>query len=122
MPIRYVIDKERRLVLSTITGVLTYAEARAHQDKLLADPEFDRTYHQLIESLQAELIELSAEEIRTIATRSVFSPTSRRALVAVNPAFFGVGRMMQTYHQLTHTGTQVEVFRTVAEACRWLEV
>jgi len=121
MPIRYTIDKSRRLVVSTISGILTFAEARAHQDSLTQDPEFDRSFDQIIESLQAEGIELTSEEVRAIASRSVFSPTSKRALVAVSPTFFGVARMMQSYHELVHTGTRIEVFRTMADAYRWLE-
>ena len=41
MPCSYVIDTGKRLVITTACGCVTFAEIRAHQDKLLSDPEFN---------------------------------------------------------------------------------
>jgi len=40
MPAYFRIDKEHRLVLTTISGVFTLADGLAHQAKLLKDPDF----------------------------------------------------------------------------------
>jgi hypothetical protein len=39
MPAYFKIDKERRLVMSTISGVFTLADGLSHQEKLLKDPD-----------------------------------------------------------------------------------
>jgi len=40
MPTFYKIDKERRLVMTTASGVTTMDDALAHQKRLLHDPDF----------------------------------------------------------------------------------
>src|SRR5208282_5677900 len=62
MPARYVIDKQRRLVISTAWGHLTFAESRAHQDQLARDPDFSPTFDQLLDATAITTIELSAQE------------------------------------------------------------
>jgi hypothetical protein len=47
MPAFYKIDKERRLVLSFGSGVLTREDVLGHIDKLSADPDFDPGFSQL---------------------------------------------------------------------------
>lgn len=44
MPAFYKIDKERRVVLSTASGVFTLADAVSHMDKLSKDPDFDPSF------------------------------------------------------------------------------
>ncbi len=44
MPAYYKIDKERRVVMSTVAGVFTLADGLAHQEKLLKDPHFDPSF------------------------------------------------------------------------------
>jgi hypothetical protein len=41
MPALYKIDKQRKLVMSTAAGMVSVAEALAHQEKLSKDPDFD---------------------------------------------------------------------------------
>ena len=76
MPCDYVIDQSRRLVITTGAGRLTFAEAKAHQDKLIADPDFERAYNQLIDLRAVTALDLSVEEAKTIARRNSFSPQS----------------------------------------------
>ena len=46
MPVRSVIDKNLRLVVTTEEGCVTFADMRANQDRLLDDPEFDPEFSQ----------------------------------------------------------------------------
>jgi hypothetical protein len=120
MPCGYVIDKERHLVITTASGLVTYAEAKAHQDQLAADPEFSRDFNQLLDATTVSSLELSALQIRELARRRLFSAASRRALVATNPAVFGVGRMLQTYLDLAKAEEKVGVFYSIDSAVKWL--
>jgi hypothetical protein len=45
----YIIDRRRRLVISTARDRFTFAEAKGHQDKLIADPDFNPAYNQPID-------------------------------------------------------------------------
>ena len=90
-----------------------------HQDRLLADPDFDLSLDQLIDTTPVKQFDLSAEEARILAARPIVSPDSRRAFVAVKPHIYGLGRMMEIYHvRLGYA--HVEVFYSMAEALCWL--
>src|SRR6516165_8985045 len=92
--VHYVIDKQRRLISTRAEGCVAFGDVRDHQDRLLADPDFDPTFDQLIDTIPATEFDMSAEDARILAERRVVSPESRRAFVAVKPHIFGLGRMM----------------------------
>ena len=49
MPAFFKIDRERRLVMSTFSGVFTLADGLSHQEKLLRDPDFASSFSQLLD-------------------------------------------------------------------------
>ncbi len=120
MPCRYVIDKQRRLVSTTASGHVTFAEAKAHQDQLVNDPDFDPSFNQLLDASEVTVADLSSQQLRVLATRQFFSAEARRALVASQPLMFGLGRMMQAYHEIARGKAQMHVFYDRSEAMRWL--
>jgi|SRR5215470_857783 len=120
MPCRYVIDKERRLLISTASDRVSFAEMKAHQDQLLSDPDFKAEFNQLVDATAVTGVDVSVEEIRMLVNRKVFSPTSRRALVATQPAIFGVGRMMAAYLEMSKASSEVCVFYDLPSALKWL--
>jgi hypothetical protein len=120
MKVKHSIDKQRRLVLTTAEGCVTLDDVREHQDRLLADPEFDSSFDQLIDMTSVTTLDVSADGARTIAHRRIFSPKSRRAIVATKPHIFGMGRMLEIYHEDVEYA-EVEVFRSMDEALKWLE-
>ena len=121
MPIHYLIDKERRLVISTGEGQVTFKQVRTHQDQLLSDPCFDATFSQLIDMTKAMSLDLSNEEARQIASRNVFSSSSKRAFVATAAHIFGLGRLMEVYQE--HSAkVDVHVFNDMDSALKWLGV
>jgi|SRR5579872_3845920 len=120
MPARYIIFKERRLVVSLGWGHLSFADFRSQQDALTEDPDFDPAFDQLVDVSEATSLGLSIEEAKTIATRGIFQPTSRRAVIATNPEIFGMGRMMDVYHAMATGRDKVRVFYDRESALRWL--
>lgn len=120
MPLDYRIDVARRLVLSTGQGRVTFADVKAHQDRLLSDPHFDPSFNQLNDLVAVTHLVVSGEQGRNLASRHVFSPASKRAIVAVNPHVFGLSRLMQTYHSLVEGGSDVRVFSNLDAALEWL--
>lgn len=119
MPATYKIDKEKRLVLTTIWGVFSFSDAVAHKDKLLRDPDFERTYSQITDLTQVTEWAASNEEVRAFAKFNVFSPESRRAIIAPGDLKFGMARMFATLRELQGE-KGIAVFRTLEEALDWV--
>ena len=119
MPAFYKIDKERRLVLSSASGVFTLADAVSHMDKLSNDPDFDPSFSQIADFTQVTRIELSSNDIRRLAQRGIFSAHSRRAFIAPNETIFGIGRMFEILRGLEGE-KGIRIFRTLEEALDWV--
>jgi hypothetical protein len=119
MPAFYKIEKENRLVLSTASGVVTMAEVLAHQQKLSADPDFNATFSQLMDVSHITKIELTTEDIRRLAQETLFSPTTRRAILVNSDAAYGFARMFQMLRESAGE-TGIEVFRELNEALEWV--
>lgn len=120
MPLRYFIDKERRLVTTTAWGDVGFEETKAHQDRLVNDPEFDPEFNQLIDASGITALHMSIQEARIVASQPIFSATSRRAVVATDPFIFGMARLMEAYHSIARLQSPVNVFYDLEKAYEWL--
>jgi len=60
LPVSYKIDKKRRLVLTTWSGVLSEAEILAHQQQLVIDPGFDRSFSQISDFTSVRAVDINA--------------------------------------------------------------
>jgi hypothetical protein len=119
MPYDYKIDKHRRLVMSTASGVFTPADALAHAEKLLKDPDFDPSFSQFIDLVQVTAWEIDPAELRSLAQVNVFSPHSRRAILAPTDLTFGFGRMFEMLRDFAGE-TGIRVFRIRDDAMAWV--
>jgi hypothetical protein len=115
----YKIDKERRIVLSSGSGTLSLADAKVHQQRLSKDPDFDPSFSQIADFTQFTQFDLSSEDIRQMAERSVFSAESRRAFIVPNDFAFGLGRMFQILRELAGE-KGIHVCRSLEEALDWV--
>jgi hypothetical protein len=120
LKVRYSIDKHQRLIVTTAEGCVTFDDARGHQDRLLVDPDFDPSFDQLIDTTHVTNIDISADEVRILASRRILSSESRRAFVATRPHIFGLGRMMEIFHEDLGYA-DVHVFYSINEALEWLK-
>ena len=119
MPAFYKIDKEHRVVLSTASGVLDLAAALAHQDQLLADPDFDPSYSQLLDYSHVTEVRLDTNDVRRLAERSVFWPCSRRAIYVTRDIEYGFARMFEMLRE--NAGEKgIKVFRNLDDALEWI--
>jgi hypothetical protein len=121
MPVRYVIYKKHRLVLTVGEGYVTADEIKTHQDQLLADPAFDPSFSQLIDVTTTLTLALSPQETKEIAHRRIVGPNSKRAFVASSIHVFVMGRLMELYHE-EHHEVDVHIFEHRDEALQWLGV
>lgn len=118
MPVSFQIDKARRLVTSTASGFLTATDVLAHQRKLLGDPNFDPTCSQIVDCTGVTGIDLSAEDVRTVAATTIFSAHSRRAVVVNTDEQYGFARMFKMLRE-AEGEYGIQVFRDRVEALRW---
>lgn len=122
LPIGYTIYKQHRLVVSTRSGRLTTAEIRACMDQGRNDPDFNPGFNQLVDWREVTFVDMSGDETRRLANIPPFSPESKRAVVAPDPAVFGMGRMFATYHEMSNSPSQLAVFYDLASALTWLGI
>jgi len=120
MPARYVIHKNLRLVVNYGWGHLTFADFRAQQQSLVKDPDFDPSFNQLVDVSETTSLDITVEEAKTIARRSIYLPTSRRAVIAKDPNVFAMGRLMDVYHAMATRREAVAVFYDRESALKWL--
>jgi hypothetical protein len=119
MPTFFKIDKERRLVMSTGSGVVTMADAMAHQTGLLNDPDFDPGFSQLLDLTQVETYQVTIGDVRKLAQAKVFSPDSRRAILVTNDYAFGAARVFESLRGISGE-KRIRVFRDLDEALDWI--
>jgi hypothetical protein len=119
MPFFIRIEKDRRLVMSTAYGVFNLADALEHQKQLQSDPDFDPSFSQLADFTQATKIDLTADEVRLLAQKSIFSPESRRAFVVKGDLAFGLARLFEILRE-TMGEQGIGVFRNLDDALEWV--
>jgi hypothetical protein len=115
----YMIDKERRVVMTTGSGTFTMSDALRHQDNLLQDPDFDPSFSQIMDLTHVTRFDVEPDDIRKLAQRTIFSPESRRAIIVNTDLAYGYGRMFEL-HRENFGEMGVRVFRTLEEALDWV--
>lgn len=118
-PAFYKIDTKRRIVLSTAAGVLTKSDLVEHQSRLAQDKDFKPQFAQLMDFLQVTKIALTADDVRELAKKSVFSPHAPRAALVKDDVAFGLARLFQTHRELDGE-SGIRVFRKLDDALAWL--
>ncbi len=113
------IDPDRGVITTRVKGRTSAAEVLAHQEVLADDPAFDPDFHHLFDLTEAETLEISSEQIRSLASVSIFSPSSRRAVVAPRDLLYGLSRMYEGFRDLAQD--RLQIFRSRPEALAWLE-
>jgi hypothetical protein len=120
MPLTYVIDKSRRIVISTGSGILTGSEALEHRKMLREDPDFDPSFCQLIDLTAITSMSMDAQVVRQMGAVNIFNPESRRAAVASSDLAVGLMRMITTYGDISGQYRRTRLFRERDEALEWL--
>ncbi len=113
----YTVDAERQLVHVRFAGALTYDVIRVAVLDIAGDSRIDAAFVALIDLRAVTSVEsLSYEAVRKLAALPMRC-VSRRALVADQPAVFGLCRMFAT---LRESKDPSAVFRNLRDAEEWL--
>ena len=100
-------------------GVLSKADIVSMMDRGLKDPDFDPSFGEICDFTEVTQVDVSADDIRELAQKNIFSPHSRRAIVVPNDVIFGLARMFEILRDLQGE-TGIRVFRTLNEALDWV--
>jgi hypothetical protein len=119
MPAFYHIDKDRKLVMSTASGVLTREDLTTHMQNLLKDPDFNSSFSQLADFSHITGRNLTADDIRDIARTNVFSPNSRRAFIVADDQSESLAEMFAILRDVAGE-RGIRVFRTLEEGIDWI--
>ncbi len=119
MPLDYHIDKARKLVVTTAHGLLTNYELLYHQNKVLNDPDFDRSFSQLHDVRGADLAQIHADCVQALALHAVPKRGTRSAIVVESQRAGGLARLFEGLRE--GTGEQIQIFRDLDSARAWLE-
>lgn len=119
MPCEFLIDAERRLVVSRGTETFRYADFLEHMKVLAPDPRFKPEFNHLVDCRKFERFDVTPAQIQEMGGQSIFAAQSRRAFVVSSDLHFGMGRMFANYRDVKR-GQLTVVFRDMNEAIAWL--
>ena len=118
MPCEFRIETGVRMVFSRGFGVVTEEDLLNHRRALTGDPDFDPTFYQLIDFMDATALRVSPTFLQSFAAQRVFAPEARRAIVVPDDAIYGNARAFVAW--LVQTPSNIRIFRDMGEARQWL--
>lgn len=119
MCISYEIDKDKRLVVCTASGMITADDVLEFHEQLVKDEDFDPNFSQLVDCTAIVTTDVTPGRMWVLAEQSPFSLGSRRALVADSPLGFGLSRVYQIVRNLKGD-KHIRVFKNRTDALKWL--
>jgi hypothetical protein len=113
----YVVDSEKSLVTVRFGKNLTGRDIEAYAKRLQLNRSFNPTYDEIVDLTEVEELDLKAEEFLELADEiDPFSPHAKRAFVIRNSVQNHAARM----HEMQRAPRNIEIFRSVEEAERWI--
>jgi hypothetical protein len=125
VPITYAIDRTRRIVYASASGVLTPQDLFTYQNEVWSAAEL-RGYDECVDMLAVTDIEAAtASNMNALAELSARmddpSAKSKFAIIARDSLHYGLARMYEAYRSMQPKNTRtLAIFRTREEALRWL--
>jgi hypothetical protein len=121
--ITFALDPANRVRTAQYTGIVDDTQLLQAYAALLADPDYDATFNDLVDLRGVARLEVSAEALRQLI--SMYTPVdqlgvrTRLAVVAGSDLTFGMSRM---YELLRGDGIpeEIRVFRSYDDAVAWL--
>ncbi|MFZ0861429.1 MAG: hypothetical protein WB781_16115 [Candidatus Sulfotelmatobacter sp.] len=114
---QYTVDTEKRLVAVKFGKKLTVNDIERYAKRLQLNPAFRPDYSEIVDLTEVEEVELQADEFLRLADKiDPFSHDAKRAFVAQNAVQSHAARM----HKVLRMQRNIEIFRSVEEAERWI--
>jgi len=110
-----------KIVVSVLSGTLSYDDLLEHRARIAADPRHGREYRLLLDSRRVDRYELDGNQIRTYANFAQPGDPrfARIAILVGDDLGYGMARIFQAYNARQDDNT-LRIFRNGREAWRWL--
>lgn len=118
MPVDIKLDLKNKIVYSKGTGKITNADIVEYPEKLKTFPDFKPDFHHLFDLKEVEEIKVKTKMIYEVIQISIFSPMSKRAIIARSSNYFNILRMYELINDPRKK--RVQIFQTVKEAYKWI--
>jgi hypothetical protein len=119
MGVQVTIDVQRKLVACTYYGEVNDADLFDVAALISSHPDFDPSFSELVDFSEVTAVAASTLAIEKSARqKSIFSLTSRHAVVAPQDHIFGLVRMFEVLAE--QTKPNIMVVRTIDEAREFL--
>ena len=123
MAVETVIDIDARVITRTVRGATTFDEITGVFEETLAHPDFRPGMDAIWDLRQADLTNLTRDDMRCIAEYMQRKSETRgtgykAALVVFREVDFGFSRMCKTYAD--DLPVRLQIFRSLEEAQAWL--
>ena len=114
MPVSVSIDSNRKLVITTYSGLVTDDDVARQISEIARQAPYDSTYRAITDFTQVTQFEISSEQIRRVAESKSPLEKAQRVMVAPSDETYGTSRMFQTL--AGRTRPNISVVRTMEEA------
>jgi|SRR5208283_4458604 len=115
MSTKFTVVPGQRLVVLTFDGPTDVPELERIGSLILAHPDFEPSFSQIIDCSGVTGVNFSPDTIReVIRGEKTFSPTSKRVIIAPQDHIYGLARMAQAFAEKTLPNLMV--VRSMAEA------
>ena len=112
-----IVDPGRKLVSVKFGKKLTFGDIERYAKRLLLNPSFQPDYSEIIDLTEVQELDLQADEFLKLADKTdPFSPVAKRAFVVRTSTQHHAARM----HKVLRTQRNIEIFRSIEEAERWV--
>jgi hypothetical protein len=115
-----IIDVNVKLVHVILADVVTLKELLDGRKRMLADPDFDPTFSQLLDLRPVTSLRLSGDNVKELADAHVFAAGARRVLIVPNPIYFSMARLFEIYRRLAGGKDIIHIVQEPDSARRWL--
>ncbi len=119
LPFDYVIDRGRRLIITTAEGAVTVAEVKSKLESLLSDPEFDPHLHEVIDATRVTKMYVPVTDVFEALNLCPRSRKSRTAWVVTKSGKWAT--LAHMFAAWTSVHSECTVFHDVPSALAWIE-
>jgi hypothetical protein len=116
----YQIEKEHRLVITTVWDALDGDQVLEHQSRLRSDRDFNPDFYQFLDFTRVTEINIDLPTVVALSDINLFSGKSRRAwFTGSNLLAYGMCRMFIAFRRAT-ADEEMRAFTDRDEASEWL--
>ena len=116
----YRIDPQRRLIVITYVGAISFDDIRRIQTLAKQDRAFDPLFSVLLDGSHADLSAITDDDLMSIAMNTPMDLTARRAFVVNSAVNRGMAQQFYSLSELRGRSFPFALFDNLEAAIRWI--